>query len=271
LTIAGYGNEMNNRKMTSAKTGPWNDSAFKILERWDPVWSEAVDRMTENPWMGSLDRKTAELIGLAVNAACTNLNAQGTRRHVRGALEAGASRDEILTVLKMASLLSIHTCSLGALMLLDEVKSFGATAKKKDAVTPVCDRMHASGQWNTAWHPFYILDPGWTEEFMSCAAPVYSSGVLDPKLAELLNIAFDVSYTHMYAPGVRRHIRAALKLGATTEEVMDVLKLCVAQGVQACNLGIPILDEELQLKRAVDQHLNGHPTALLGEAIASRR
>jgi hypothetical protein len=26
---------------------------------------------------------------------------------------------------------------------------------------------------------------------------------------------------------------------------MEVLKLCVAQGVQACNLGVPILDEEM--------------------------
>jgi hypothetical protein len=29
------------------------------------------------------------------------------------------------------------------------------------------------------------------------------------------------------------------------EEVMGVLKLCVVQGVQACNLGVPILAEEL--------------------------
>jgi alkylhydroperoxidase/carboxymuconolactone decarboxylase family protein YurZ len=49
----------------------------------------------------------------------------------------------------------------------------------------------------------------------------------------------------MYAPGTRRHIKAALKLGATTEEIMEVLKLCVIQGVQACNLGVPILAEEL--------------------------
>jgi hypothetical protein len=26
---------------------------------------------------------------------------------------------------------------------------------------------------------------------------------------------------------------------------MEVLKLCVAQGVEACNLGVPILAEEL--------------------------
>jgi alkylhydroperoxidase/carboxymuconolactone decarboxylase family protein YurZ len=49
----------------------------------------------------------------------------------------------------------------------------------------------------------------------------------------------------MYAPGTRRHIKNALKAGATPEEIMEVLKLCVVQGVQACNLGVPILAEEL--------------------------
>jgi hypothetical protein len=29
------------------------------------------------------------------------------------------------------------------------------------------------------------------------------------------------------------------------EEIMEVLKLCVAQGVQACNMGVPILAEEI--------------------------
>ena len=68
-------------------------------------------------------------------------------------------------------------------------------------------------------------------------------------MVELLSIAFDASFTHMYAPGTRRHIKAALKLGATMEEIMEVLKLCVVQGVQACNLAIPILAEELANNR----------------------
>ena len=60
-----------------------------------------------------------------------------------------------------------------------------------------------------------------------------------------MSIAFDASFTHMYAPGTRRHIQNALKAGATVEEIMEVLKLCVAQGVRACNLGVQILAEEL--------------------------
>ena len=79
---------------------------------------------------------------------------------------------------------------------------------------------------------------------MAAGAGVYASGVLPAKEVELLSIAFDASYTHMYAPGTRRHIKSALKLGATVEEIMEVLKLCVVQGVQACNLGVPILAEE---------------------------
>jgi len=51
--------------------------------------------------------------------------------------------------------------------------------------------------------------------------------------------------------GIRgRHIKAALKAGATMEESMEVLKLGVVQGVQACTSGVPILTEELAIRPA---------------------
>lgn len=232
---------------TEPETGPWGD-ALAQLRKWDPAWAETCARMTTNPWRsGVLPRKLVELIGVAVNAACTNLNPEGTRRHIRAALKAGATRDEVLTVLKMASVMSIHSCSLGAPILLEEAKAAGARpAAKPAAPTPACDQMKAIGQWNAAWDPFYELDPAWTDEFMATGAGIYASGILPAKEVELLSIAFDASYTHMYAPGTRRHIRNALKAGATMEEIMEVLKLCVVQGVQACNLGVPILAEELR-------------------------
>jgi alkylhydroperoxidase/carboxymuconolactone decarboxylase family protein YurZ len=228
-------------------TGPW-DSALAKLREWDPVWAEACFNMTTNPWTnGILPLKTVELVSLAVNAACTNLIQDGTRRHIRGALEAGATRDEILTVLKMAALVGIHSSSLGAPILLEEAGAAGVEPVPKGKVaTPVCDRTREIGQWNMAWEPFYNLDPLWTEQFIATGLPIFTGSLIPPKLAELLSIALDASYTHMYAPGTRRHIKAALKLGATVEEINEVLKLCVVAGVQAMNLGIPILDEELQ-------------------------
>ena len=53
--------------------------------------------------------------------------------------------------------------------------------------------------------------------------------MLTPKFIELLSIAYDASFAHMYAPGTSRHIKGSLRRGAT----MEVLKLCVAAGVAA--------------------------------------
>jgi alkylhydroperoxidase/carboxymuconolactone decarboxylase family protein YurZ len=217
------------------------------MRDWEPSWSAICATMTENPWVnGVLPAKFIELVGVALNAACTNLNPEGTRRHIRAALAAGATKGEILMILKMASVMSIHSCSLGAPIPIEEARAAGAKpAPKAAGPTPARDRMRAAGQWNIAWDPFFELDPAWTDEFMATGVGIYASRLFTPKEVELLSIAFDASYTHMYAPGARRHIKAALELGASVEEIMEVLKLCVVQGVQACNLGMPILAEEL--------------------------
>lgn len=243
-------NAFNSTSANLPNLGPWDTAALEQLREWDRNWADQCQNMSAAPWNdGVLPRKTVELVALAWCAACTNLNAEGTQRHIRGALDAGATRDELLMVLKMASLLSIHTCSLAAPILLEEAHAAGIQPNLSQACeTPVCDHMKTSGQWNSAWDPFFNLDSAWTESFIAAGAPVYLGQVFSPKLAELLSIAFDASITHMYSPGTRRHIHNALRAGATVEEIMAVLKICVAQGVQACNLGVPILAEELAKK-----------------------
>ena len=229
----------------SQEAGPWNE-ALSLLRDWDPAWAGAAVKMTTNPWTsGVLPRKFVELVCVALNAACTSLNPEATRRHIRAALGVGATRDEILMVLKMGAVLAIHSCSLGAPLLLEEAQAAGSQLRAKKVTTPACDKMHRAGQWNQAWDPFVELDPVWTDDAMATGIAIYTCGVFTPKEVELLSIALDASYTHMYAPGTRRHIKGALAAGATPEEVMEILKLCVAQGVHSCNLGIPILADEI--------------------------
>jgi len=229
--------------------GPW-DTALDQLRQWDPEWAAKSLRMAANPWSrGLLSCKDIELICVALNASCTNLNSEATRHHIRAALDAGATRDEIIFFIQAASIPSIHSCSLGVPILIEEAKVAAvqqACSNQKVKPTPVCDHLKAIGQWNEAWDPIYALDPEWTEAYFDMAAALITRGVISPKIFEFLSIALDASVTHMYVPGVRRHIKAALKLGATMEEIMEVLKLCVAQGIQACNLAIPVLAEELE-------------------------
>src|SRR5215471_12754003 len=118
---------------------------------------------------------------------------------------------------------------------------------KKNATKPE-PQEHASGNWNPDWEPFAKLDPAWTEKVIAMVIAPAVGGALDAKTIELIGIALDVSCTHMYAPGVRRHIQRALKAGATKEEITTVLQLASMQGLHSICLGAPILLEELDAR-----------------------
>ena len=76
-----------NESNPNQATGPWDSAVNQLRER-DPKWADACVKMTTNPWTNEvLSRKLVELVSLGLNAACTNLNHDGTRRHIRAALE----------------------------------------------------------------------------------------------------------------------------------------------------------------------------------------
>ena len=122
------------------------------------------------------------------------------------------------------------------------------TMSKAPKSRPRRERDHklVTGNWNPDWEPFAKLDPAWTDKVIAMAIAPRVAGVLDPKTIELIGIALDVSCTHLYAPGVRRHIQRALKAGATREEITAVLQLACMQGLHSMCLGGPILLEELE-------------------------
>jgi alkylhydroperoxidase/carboxymuconolactone decarboxylase family protein YurZ len=122
--------------------------------------------------------------------------------------------------------------------------------RKAQSQTPVTDHLRATGNWNSAWDSFAELDPAWTEKFMDMGATPLIRGALDPKTFELIAIAVDASCTHMYAPGVRRHIRGALAAGATKEEILAVLQAVSVLGIHSMSLGAPMLAEELAAQKA---------------------
>ncbi|MGB0122930.1 MAG: carboxymuconolactone decarboxylase family protein, partial [Silvibacterium sp.] len=80
--------------LTEQPADPWGSSLDKLKE-WDSKGAELLLRVGTSPWTsGVLPRKEVELIYLALNCSCTNLDEEGTRRQIRAALDAGATRDE---------------------------------------------------------------------------------------------------------------------------------------------------------------------------------
>ena len=55
---------------------------------------------------------------------------------------------------------------------------------------------------------------------------------------QLIYIALDGSSTHLYSAGLKTHVMIALKLGAMPAQLMEVLQLGVAQGLDGTHLGV---------------------------------
>lgn len=111
--------------------------------------------------------------------------------------------------------------------------------------TPYTDSQIARGDWNPLWDTLRAWDPAFMEAYLAFRSVPHQNGPLSPKVKELVMIAINVATTHMYGPGVRRHMQNALKQGATRDEILEVIQLTTVLGIHACNLGVPILAEEM--------------------------
>lgn len=112
--------------------------------------------------------------------------------------------------------------------------------------TPLADAQRVSGDWNPMWETLGNASPDFLEAYLQLRSVPFKQGPLEPKVKELIMIAINAATTHLYAPGVRRHIRNALTLGATGGEILEAIQLTTLLGIHACNLAVPILDEELK-------------------------
>lgn len=118
-------------------------------------------------------------------------------------------------------------------------------SEKKISSTPLTDAQQASGDWNPLWSTLKELDADFLEAYLHLRSVPFRKGPLPPKTKELILIAINAATTHLYAPGVRRHIANALRLGATRDEILEVIQLTTVLGIHAANLAVPILVEEL--------------------------
>jgi alkylhydroperoxidase/carboxymuconolactone decarboxylase family protein YurZ len=228
--------------------GFWTPLWEGVLEL-DPDFFEAYVGFSSVPWRkGTLEPKVKELVCIAMDAAATHLFVPGIRQHIRNALEHGATREEIMEVLELTSTLGIHACNIGVPILVEELEAAGQPLERELNYRQrelQADFTAKRGYWHPFWDDVLALDPDFFEAYTQFSSVPWTSGVLEPKVKELIYTAFDVSATHLYEPGLRQHIRNALDLGATKEEIMEVIELVSVIGIHSCAVGVPILLEEL--------------------------
>jgi len=117
--------------------------------------------------------------------------------------------------------------------------------------------IEARGYWSPVFEGILDLDPDFLEAYTEFSSVPWRTGALEPKVKEFMYITVDVAATHLYEPGARSHIRAALGHGATAAEIMEVIELTSTLGIHAAVVGVPILVEELE---AAGQPIDRTPT-----------
>jgi alkylhydroperoxidase/carboxymuconolactone decarboxylase family protein YurZ len=181
-----------------------------------------------------LDELTATIVGTAVRASAMALDVDGTREWMSRALALGATRDQLQEAVTLVSGMGVH--------------AFFEASRTLDALTdaaaePLDERRQ--GLWDqyvgtsNYWDTMRQEIPGFLESllrmspeafeafFVYCAVPFRSRNLTNLQ-KELISVAADASPSHRYLPGMRLHIRNALKLGAGRKAIEQVLRIAAA-------------------------------------------
>jgi alkylhydroperoxidase/carboxymuconolactone decarboxylase family protein YurZ len=112
------------RRRTANASGNWNPD-WEPFARLDPAWTEKAVAIAIAPAIsGALDAKVIELVRIGLDASCAHM--PGLRRHIRRALDAGATREEIVAVLQIVSMQGLNSMRIAAPILLEELAADAA-------------------------------------------------------------------------------------------------------------------------------------------------
>jgi len=239
---------------------------IKVRGYWNPFWDGLLDLSPDFfeayvtysglPWRtGVLEPKVKELIYIAIDASATHLYEPGLRVHVSNALAYGASSGEIMEVFQLASVIGMQTMAVGMPALLNDADLPNPEMiidPSEQTIALVDQFKRQFGYWNRPWAEVLRIDPSFFEAFVQLSGVAWKSEHLEPRVKELINVAINAAVTHLYQPGVNAHVRKALDLGATQQEIFEVFQLTSVLGMHACTLGVPILLEELAKRRTAD-------------------
>jgi alkylhydroperoxidase/carboxymuconolactone decarboxylase family protein YurZ len=209
-----------------------------------PTSFDAVAQFWRAPFVARhLSPRMKELILLAMHASASALNREQIERHVDRALAAGASNEDMVDVLVSIIGLANHALYFSVPILEEEMKAAGreeASLRPADAKFEAArqDFIAIRGFWNSDRDALARLIPEYFTALTNLSVESWKRGSLTRKEREFICIGIDCAVTHQYGPGLRIHIRNALKCGATREELLEIFQLAALMGVESYVMGV---------------------------------
>lgn len=100
------------------------------------------------------------------------------------------------------------------------------------------------GIWNQKYEDWLVHDTDYFEIFTNFAAQPWKSDVIDPKTKALVTVALTANVSYLNRESLRLRIRRAFKLGASFEEIREVLHCVSGLGIQTLIDISPMLKDQ---------------------------
>lgn len=209
-------------------------------------WSVASNYWRAPMESQHLSPRVKELVLLGMHASATSLNVDAIERQIKRATAAGATAGEIIDVLITIVALANHALYFSVPILQEELAKRGEDTEDEDGFDAAFEEakqafIASRGFWNSDREAIARLMPAYYKALDAVSTESWNNGPLSSKEREFICIGIDCTVTHNYEPGLRRHIRNALDLGATREEILEIFQLAGLLGLEGYVLGAKFL------------------------------
>lgn len=198
---------------------------------------EAVAALLEGVEDGpDLDEKQIHLLDVALHSSAMALDAQGARSSMERALEAGLTRDEIQEVITLVSGMGVHAFFESCRALAELSEPEGGWGPFDEERQRIWDEHIASTRyWATMQEelPGFLesllwLSPQAFEAFIAYVGLPFRSKLVPILTKELIGMVADACPAHVYLPGMRMHLRNAIRLGAGRLAIEHAMRIAAA-------------------------------------------
>lgn len=210
------------KQAVMAERGYWSPFHDYLLAERPEFLAAYLDFQQAPIRSGVLPKKLCEFIYIAIDVSVNHMYARGGQRHMGFALEMGATREELLQVLLLTSVVSARQPLERGMAILRDIGG------DRDGST--------------------AADPSLEESDAAYDVAMRAGNPLSPKETALISLAICSAPTCLHEAGIRRHMEEAVAAGATSREIAAVLQLSGALAVHTCTIGIPALQDALEGK-----------------------
>jgi alkylhydroperoxidase/carboxymuconolactone decarboxylase family protein YurZ len=219
---------------------PWTDVILKLhpdfLERY-------ADYAGHPARKGPLSTRMVELVYVALDASSAHMYEPGLSTHLKAALNAGASPFDVLDVLHLVALQGLEAVYASTAILGEELRS------------PMPDDGHSASfsadEAFKAIHPVAASLIEYLAQFDAEYAQVVTDFIqfggtgkgLSANERLLVQIALNACFTAFNPEALRLYIRAALNVGLSASDILQVIQLGAHLSVHGTALGALALNE----------------------------